>query len=279
MSLLAQASMTQKKVAGIRAIIAGAEKMGKTTLSCSAPRALLIPLERGYDTVEVMKVPMINSYDELLGLIDNEIVPAVVKKTFPYKSLIFDTATALEARIHEKVLMSDPSFVSGNKKALTMESALGGYGKAYQYANELFAGFLQRCDWLSEQGINIILTCHIFASKQLDPTIGEYDMWDLLLHSPKNNKTYGKREMVSQWADLIGYLHEPMFVSEGKSLNKAVTTNTGRVLAVSRNPSYVAGNRYRVVQDIVIPPEKGWNYLAKAIYDASGNKIDFFNRD
>ena len=279
MGLLDQVSMSVQRPAGIRGIIAGAEKMGKTTLACSAPRALLIPLERGYDTIQVMKTPMIESYDALISLLDTEICPLVANGSFPYKTLVLDSATALETRLHEKVLMTDPSFVSGNKKALTMESALGGYGKAYQYANELFVGLLQRFDWLSSQGINILLTCHVFASRQLDPAIGEYDSWDLLLHSPKNQKTYGKREMISQWADLIGYLHEPMFVSEGKTINKAISTNAGRVLAVNRNPAYVAGNRYGVVNDIPIPPVKGWNHVANAIYQATGNKIDFFNRD
>ena len=279
MGLLDQVSLTTPKPAGIRAIIAGAEKMGKTTLSCSAPRALLVPLERGYDTIKVMKTPLIESYDSLISLLDTEICPLVANGSFPYKSLVFDSATALETRLHEKVLMTDPSFVSGNKKALTMESALGGYGKAYQYANELFVGLLQRFDWLSSQGINIILTCHVFASRQLDPAIGEYDSWDLLLHSPKNQKTYGQREMISQWADLIGYLHEPMFVSEGKTINKAISANAGRVLAVNRNPAYVAGNRYGVVNDIPIPMTGGWNHVANAIYQATGNTLDFFNRD
>ena len=126
-------------------------------------------------------------------------------------------------------------------------------------------------------GINIIMTCHVFAAKVVDPTAGEYDTWDLLLHSPKNQKTYGKREMLTQWADLIGFLHEPIFVSEGKTLNKAVSANRGRILAVNRTPGYVAGNRYRVVNDITVPMEKGWNALAHEIYSASG--LDFYNRD
>lgn len=262
---------------GIRAVISGVEKVGKTTLACSAPRALLIPLEQGFAGVSINKTPMLEAFSDVLTLLD-EIIAKCQQKQFPYQTLVFDSATALERLIHDAVLRSDPQFVKGNKKALTMEAALGGYGKAYQYANELFAQFLHRCDYLAvNYAVNIILTCHVFAAKIIDPTAGEYDTWDLLLHSPKNQKSYGKREMLTQWADLVGFLHEPLYVTEGKTLNKAISANKGRVLALNRTPGYVAGNRYGVANDIAIPREKGWNYLAHEIHQSCG--LDFYNRD
>jgi len=267
---------------GVRVVISGVEKVGKTTLACSAPRVLLVPLEQGFAGVSVHKVPMLEAYSDLIMLLD-EIVVEVQAGKFQYQTLVFDSATALERMIHDAVLRSDPTFAKGNKKALTMESALGGYGKAYQYANELFHGFLQRCDWLATHGaINIVLTCHVFAAKVVDPAFGEYDTWDLLLHSPKNQKAYGKREMLTQWADIVAFLHEPLFVSEapeGKTLARGISANKGRVLAVNRTPGYVAGNRFGVVNDIAIPQQGGWNQLANAIYASSNNTIDFFNRD
>lgn len=261
---------------GIRMVLAGVEKIGKTTLACSAPKALLVPLEQGFAGVKVAKLPMLDSYDTLLEVF-NDIQVNIAAGKFPYKTIVFDSATALERLIHDKVLRSDPTWAKGNQRALTMESALGGYGKAYQYANELFHGFLQWCDWFSACRINVVLTSHVFAAKVMDPTAGEYDCWDLLLHSPKNQKAYGKREMLTQWADFIGFLHEPIFVSEGKTLNKGISANKGRVLATTRTPSYVAGNRYGVIEDISIPKEKGWNYIAQAIYNSNG--LDIYNRD
>lgn len=261
---------------GIRMVIAGVEKVGKTTLGCNAPRVLLIPLEQGFAGVTVNKTPMLTSYEDFLALLD-EIVAKVQTQSFEYKTLTIDSATALERLIHDKVLRSDPTWAAGNKKAITMESALGGYGKAYQYANELFHGVLQRFDWLANSGINIVLTCHVFAATVIDPTAGEYNTWDLLLHSPKNQKAYGKREMLTQWADFLGFLHEPIYVVEGERLNKAVSANQGRVLAVNRTPGYVAGNRYGMLNNIQIPKANGWNYIAQEIYNACGQ--DFYNRD
>lgn len=278
MSLLAGVTSSKEPV-GIRAVISGVEKVGKTTLVCSAPRALLIPLEQGYSNMDVMKTPLVENYQQLLDMFD-EIFPLIEAGDFPYETLVFDSATALERLIHEAVIAADTGHKKGNKTALTMESALGGYGSAYKYANELFSGFLQNCDYLATyKKINILLTCHVFAAKVLDPQFGEYDTWDLLLHSPKNQKTYGKRELLTQWADLVGFLHEPLIIKEKEDsiLKKGISKNKGRMLAVTRTPGYVAGNRYRMVKDISIPREEGWNYIAQAIYDSS--ELDFFNKD
>jgi len=275
MSILAAVNHSTQRT-GIRVVLAGVEKVGKTTLACSAPRVLLVPLEQGFGGVSVYKTPMLDTLANVLALLD-ETIAAVQKGGFPYQTLVFDSATALERLIHEQVLRRDPTYLKGNQRALTMEAALGGYGRAYQYANELFSDFLQKCDWLATYGcINIVLTCHVFASKVVDPTAGEYDSWDLLLHSPKNQKAYGKREMLTQWADLIGFLHEPIFISEGKTHNKAISANKGRILGVNRTPGYVAGNRYGMVNDIPIPRQDGWNYIAQELYTSCG--LDFFNR-
>lgn len=264
--------------AGIRAVIAGVEGVGKTTLAVNAPRVLLVPLEDGLPAgIVVNKTPQLELYAHVLQLLD-EIIAQATAGQFPYHTLVIDSATALERLIHNAVLKTDPLYVDGNKKGLIMDNALGGYGKAYNLSNTMFDDFLKRCDWLATKlGINIVLTCHVFAAKQLDPTAGEYDQWDLLLHSPKNQKTYGKREMITQWADLVGFLHEPIFVVEGDKMSKGVSANKGRVLSCSRTPAYVAKNRFNIKDEITLPREAGWNHLAKAIYDGCGH--DVFNRD
>jgi len=178
--------------------------------------------------------------------------------------------------IHQSILEMDSSYSQGNKKAVTMESALGGYGKAYTYANEKFDRFLKALDVLAVRGgITVVVTCHVFAAKLIDPNVGEYDSWDLQLHSPKNQKTYGKREMITQWADAIGFLYEPIFVTKGENITKGMSSNKGRVLGLSRTPSYVAGNRFGVEGEIAIPKVDGWNHFANAIYQSSG--INIFN--
>ena len=230
--------------------------------------------------MRVPKTPQLNSWDEVEQLCEELIITAKRGLLQRGSSLVWDSATALERFIHADVLQSDKTFQKKNATKLTMESAHGGYGKAYQLANELFEKWTRYQDELAKYGgINIIVTCHVFAVKMLDPAFGEFDQWDLLLHSPKNSKTYGKREFITQWADMIGFLHEPMFImkaGDGEKMNRAISANQGRVLAVERTPQWVAGNRFGIQGTISIPPANGWNYIAQAIWNNSG--IDCFNK-
>lgn len=266
---------------GIRMVIAGQEKMGKTTMAVGAPNSLLVPLEVGFATVVSAKVGMLQHWEQITQFMA-EVLGLAQQGKFPYQSIVFDSATALERAIHDYVLRSDPAYkASAAKKTVTMESAHGGYGKAYNLANEYFLWFLQQCDLLAvHAGINIVMTAHVFASKITDPTAGEYDSWDLLLHSPKNNKTYGKREIITQWADVVGFLHEPIFISQAneKSMAKASSQNKGRVIGLSRTPSYTAGNRFGIMGEVAVPPppHNGWNAFAHALHGVSG--LDVFTR-
>lgn len=268
---------------GQRIVVAGVEKIGKTTLACDAPGSLLIPLEMGYAAISTPRIPhMLQTWEEVGRLCDELLAAAKSGRLARGSTLVWDSATALERLIHDAVLRRDPTYGKGNKTALTMEAALGGYGKAYQFANELFATWLSVMDQLALYGgINIVITCHVFAARVVDPAYGEYDSWDLLLHSPKNQKNYGKREMLTQWADLVGFLHEPLFIMKGgekDQLNRAISANKGRVIGVDRTPGYVAGNRYGLTGELQIPPVGGWNYLADPIYKATGGQVDLYKR-
>lgn len=249
---------------GVRIVIAAKEKTGKTTFASQAPNALLLPLEIGYGGVNVSKLSMVQTYTDFNDTMNDFIAQAKVGQ-LPYRTLVFDSATALERLMHAHIIQLD------GKPEATMESVLGGYGKGYTYSNQMFDNFLKQCDLLAVYGgINIVITCHVFSSKVQDPTVGEYDSWDLELHSPKNNKNYGKRELISQWADVLGFLYEPIFISKGETMTKAVSKNQGRVLGVSRTPAYNAGNRYGMEGEILISKHNGWNNFATALYNVSG---------
>lgn len=279
MSILAGVT-SGASTSGLRVVVYAQEKMGKTTLGAGAPNALLVPLEVGFAGVAVHKTPMLQSLAEVNAFL-MEVYAAVQAGQFPFKSIVFDSATALERFIHEAILACDPAFVqSQGRKKVTMESAHDGYGKAYHLANQEFSKILGFLDVLAVQfGINIVITCHAFSSRLIDPTAGEFDSWDILLHSPKNNKNYGKREIITQWADIVGFIYEPIIVSETGRISRGVSQNRGRVMGVARTPAFVAGNRFGLVEEIKLPtpPNNSWNALANAVYSTTG--IDVFNRD
>lgn len=261
-------------------VIAGQEKSGKTTLACQAPGALLIPLEMGFQSMPVAKTRKLESFAEVQALTWEIEQQCKAGKIRPGQTIVWDSATALERLIGAHTIAADPK---SRTQRQTMETAHGGYGKAYGFATGLFTEFLDRMDVLAfTYGLNIILTCHVFAARVVDPTSGEYDTWDLLLYSPKKGMGFGSRELITQWADFIGFLYEPSTVlkpDEGQRLSRAVSLNRGRMLGVARTPGYVAGNRYQMSDEIPIPLQQGWNYLAEGIYNNSPGKVDVYNRN
>lgn len=272
---------------GQRIVIAGAEGSGKTTLACGAPNALLVPCELGYATMTVPKTPKIETWEQVLQLCEELRTKAMRGQLARGSSLIWDSGTALERMCDDFTVRTDPTYKAGNKTGLTMATAHGAFGKAYSVSLQNFQVWARYMDELAVHGgINVIVTCHVFASMVLDPAHGEFHTWDLLLYSPKNAKTYGQREFVTQWADMIGFLHEPMFVvknDKNQGLQQGVSSNQGRMLAVDRKPAWVAKNRYNMTGLIAIPdpkapgsPANSWNHLADAIYKNSG--IDLYNR-
>lgn len=287
MNILNQVSTGASSQDGQRIVIAGSEGLGKTTLGCGAPGVLLVPLEMGSGSMRVAKTPMLNSWEEVEQLCKELIAAAQSGKLQRGQSIVWDSATALERFIDNYTIRSDPTYKAGNPTKLTMATAHGAYGKAYDVANETFQRWTRYLDELAIYGgINSIVTCHVFANVVLDPASGEFHSWDLLLHSPKNGKTYGKREFITQWADMIGFLHEPYFVmktEKGQVMQKAISSNQGRLLAVDRQPGWIAKNRYGLDGTISIPkPAEGgnpavcWNALAHSVYTRCG--IDLYNR-
>lgn len=289
-SILAASGVVTRQ-RGQRIVIAGQEKIGKTTLASGAPNAFMVRLEQG-DVVTAKRIPetpLLTSWEHVEQLC-NELLMAAQTRTSPVadwapapgSTIIWDTATKLESFIHEYVIRTDKDWKPGNPAGVNMEIAHGGYGKAYQLANEYFWRWTRYVDDLAiKGGVNSIITCHVFASLVRDPSSGEYHSWDLQLHSPKNDKTYGKREYLMQWADMVGFLHEPLLVSKGEkgAMSMGVSLNQGRTLEIDRTPAWVAGNRYGMTGGVQIPLANGWNALANAIWNATGQQIDLWNRD
>ena len=117
MSILAGVT-SGASTSGLRVVVYAQEKMGKTTLGAGAPNALLVPLEVGFAGVAVHKTPMLQSLAEVNAFL-MEVYAAVQAGQFPFKSIVFDSATALERFIHEAILACDPAFVQSQGQVQT----------------------------------------------------------------------------------------------------------------------------------------------------------------
>lgn len=281
MSILNQRRKERARI-GARIVIYGQEKMGKTTLACDAPNALLVPTEDGFAGVDVEHVPLLEWYEHVISLQD-EILTGLADGSFdPTTTLVWDSVTAIERLMQSYTMRSDPRYDPADS---TMNSVHGGYGKGWAVLVGHFGAFLNKLDRIRAYGVNNVLIGHTITSSVIDPAYGEYQQHDIALYNPKSTKSTGTRELLTQWADAVFFLHEPLFVRQterGKGDNKeivlaqGISKGVGRVLETERTPAWVAGNRYKLTGSIPIPMEGPWNYLAQAIHNSIG--IDLYKR-
>lgn len=258
---------TTRKPRGRRIIIHGKEKMGKSTFLSQCPGILVIPLEIGYETEKQTHAVtgMCTSLQLFIQTIQ-EITTYCASGQFPYKAIGVDSLTALERLLEKFTIETDPS-ASPNS---TMISVHGGYGKGYDISRKYLEQILNSLDILAiTYGIDVICTAHSFAGRISDPTAGEYDQWDLLLHSPKDNKKYGNRELITQWADFVGFIFEPLTIMQtSEKMSRGFSQDGSRVLGVDRTPAYVAGNRFGMTGEIRITKDNSWNEFSSAFQAA-----------
>lgn len=260
MSMLAQAIKTTHKQ-GIRACIFGLEGVGKSNLAGSLNNTLYIAAEKGYTNLDLERntVVEINEFTELLNLFA-EVSALIASGDNKFESIVIDSASAVERMLHRYVISTDPK--SATNPNITMLSAFTGYGMAFNVANRYFTDVLAWGDFFVSQGINFIFTAHCFVDTQKDIEYSiEFNFVDLNLYSPKSSKNIGSRELLTQFVDLLGYLH----FSKPENNEKPK-----RVLGVQIHDRYRAKNRFDMNDVITIPRENGWNALANAIFESCG---------
>jgi hypothetical protein len=250
-------------------VIFGPEKVGKSTffagglvngqVQASAPKPVFIRTEDGLNGLDVDAFPLAESYQQV-----REALTALAQEQHDYQTVVIDSADWLERLIHQHTIDTCTTDVRGIK---TMESAHGGYGKAYAIALSYWREVLSGLDYLNKQrGMVIGVICHSTVITVNDPFLPEpIDKWETKLHKP--NKGTGARDLLSEWADVIGFAQRETFVSrktttDGKQVTRGTAPiGTSNKLHLVGSPGVVAGNRYS------LPPviDLSWTSFADAL--------------
>jgi hypothetical protein len=112
------------------------------------------------------------------------------------------------------------------------------------------------------------IICHSQVVTFNDPLAEPYDKWETKLHKP--NKGTGARDLLNEWADVIGFAQRDSFVrrqetTDGKQVARGVSPKGAiNKLYLTGTPGFVAGNRYGLPE--VIP--LSWTAFAEALSQA-----------
>jgi AAA domain len=143
--------------------------MGKTSLAMQLERPLAILTERGLPFgISVDALSDIDTYEGILGGLR-----AFYKEPGEYRSLVIDTADALEPMIFEHVC--------AEHRWKSIEA--GAYGKGYVFAEGRWRQLLAALSAIRDKhGITIAMTCHTDVVRVDDPRAPSFTSYQPKLH-------------------------------------------------------------------------------------------------
>lgn len=256
-------------------LIHGTEKVGKSTFFAggwvntingriqlaSSPHPIFIQTEQGLNGLSVSAFPLAKSFDEVL-----EALAALRNEQHDYQTLVIDSADWLEKLIHQHIIESCPA---NGHSIKTMETAHGGYGKAYAIAAMYWRRITEELDWLNaEKNMGIGIICHSNVVKFNDPSSEPYDRYEIKLYQGKNGG--GARDLLCEWADIIGFAQQQVTVNrkktaDGKEVARGtLIRNSLNHLHLVSSAAFVAGNRYNLPEMINL----SWDDFSEAFVNS-----------
>ena len=208
---------TAKKV-----VIYGPEGIGKSTLASQFPEPVFIDTEGSTKELDVARYPVPKTWNDVVTDVNDFV------ESMPGKTLIIDTADWAEQLCI--------SHTCANLGVKGIEDV--GYGKGYVYVSEAFADFLNKCNILIDQGVNVIFTAHAQMRKFEQPDeMGAYDRWEMKLSKKV-------APLLKEWADIVLFCNYKTDVITDQNTKSKKATGGRRVMYASHHPCWDAKNRY-----------------------------------
>lgn len=221
----------------MRILIAGAEKIGKSTFAAGAPSPIFMGTDRGTVHLNIKRLPSPDNFKEVLeGLHDVE--SRGMAKGF--RTLVIDPLNWFEA-----MLVADVLGDSGK----SLNAWGSGYGAGAQAVMDRWRTFRQAIERVWMAGMNVIITAHVHVKKFEDPEGPGYERYELAM---------GKEPagLFKQWVDCILFAKQDAFgkIDPTTKKVKAQGSNARRIYT-EKSPAYDAGNRWCLPPDLPL----SWN--------------------
>lgn len=227
--------ITEPESVGVRVMIYGPAKIGKSYFGAQIPNHIFLNLENGLSHLRCTRTPLITSYDDF-----NERLKALVTKEHPYKTVIIDTIDKLEDIMRK--------WIAANTGDARIKDIVDiPYGRGYEYLLAETKKFIQRIRMLTAKGINVIFISHDEIKQQVLPTGEVYNYYapSLFARTGKGDSTL---KIYSDEMDIIARCaFRTIVTKEGEGFNKRSVAkgNGDRIMFMERgNPAYVGGSRY-----------------------------------
>lgn len=232
--------------APIRAVIFGAEGVGKSTLCAGAPGAVFIATEDGLDNIDTRAVEPPTTWPHLLEAVDALIADDRCG------SIVIDSLDWAEAMVWAHIVAT--RLDDKGRKVKSIEDY--GFGKGYVAAQAEFRVLLSALQRAGKAGKHVLLIAHAIRKAVKNPSGEDYEQWQIKL----NEKCAGP---IREWAHIVGFAElDIVTATEKDDGNRTKGIWTGkRVLRTQPSAGYQSKTRLNLPAKIPLD----WDAFAAAV--------------
>jgi hypothetical protein len=211
-----------------RVVLAGVEKIGKSTFASQFPNPIFIPIkgEEGIDALDVARFPVAGCFAEVLACIET-----LAEEDHDFKTVVIDSVSTLEPLVWD--------YVCAESGVSSIEKVGGGFGKGYVEAVKSWREIMAALDYLRDEGMGCVLITHVAVKPFTDPLTESYDTYVIDIHK-------AAQSALLRWSDCILFANSRTIPNTHNAGAKETTTGImrdERVLFTQKRPAHPGGGR------------------------------------
>lgn len=241
---------TKKVIKPLCVLFYGVHGIGKTSFAAGAEKPIFVGVEENTE-FDVPRFPRVTSWDVL-----KEQLNTLIKEKHDFRTLVIDTIDGLEDIAQAKIL-------TGKNAGKNMETACGGYGKAYAEMAEMFIDLRDNyLEKLRNNGMQIIILAHSEKNKFEDPMLAiSYDTYSTSCHKRV-------KPIVQDWVQTILFANYDLVRAENNQGKEYAESLDGkRVIYTEERPSHVGKNRFDLPYELDFPKTGAWAVFKRLVWN------------
>lgn len=233
----------QQKPQGLRVMIYGEPKVGKSYFGAQIPNHVFLNLENGLEHIAgATKLPYTDDY-----MVVKQMLNELETGQHNFKTLVVDSADVLENLIKKWV-------VGLQNNSNIRDIADIAYGRGYPLLLTETRKLIEQFERLrTKRGMNLVFICHSEVKKMQPPVGNEYTYIAPSLYA-KTTQGDSTLKIYSDYVDIIGYCTFKTIVQQTStgfgSRGQAIGTGERVLHLDAANPAYIAGSRYPMPAEI-----------------------------
>ncbi len=229
----------------------GGEKVGKSSWASGAPGAVFLGAENGTSHLNVRRLPVPETWDELFDVL------ALVETDPTQKTIVIDPVNWLEDLAWARVV-GGPNAKLTESTRDQIEAHGGGYMKGYDAAVSHWRTLLSTLEKRHyDKGRNVVFLAHADVKNFKDPSGSEYMRYIPALH----HKAAG---LIKQWVDDVLFFRHEVLAKVEKSKTVAVATGD-RVIHTEWSKAWDAGNRAALPAELPMAWSDYWDAVQSGL--------------